>query len=360
MRSASELSPFLDGTRVKMNIVRSDELLTTAAFRGETERVREMLSHGAMSSARSDLKTTALHWAVSMGHVDTARVLVEHGADVDARSADGNSPLHVAAREGDAATAELLIESGANPVLCNSAGATPLDLALEYADDEVELVHLLRTAKRSHEERRLTQGGTAISAAPSPATATLASNSGGSSSKAVMVSSGCGDDEPLPVDGPLRADLPDYAPLPAERKPRMVSGGCGGDDSGGIVLCFSSAGGGGSGGGNSVSSGALGTSSSSSSAGTFSGGEGRSFLPPAPPPVPLPPPAAPAVAGGLVAAFDALGLVNSGATGSMSTTSVADLNQLDEDESPRMPPAVKTAADIDGARLASLASAMGF
>ena len=340
-----------------MNIVRSDELLTTAAFRGETERVREMLSHGAMSSARSDLKTTALHWAVSMGHVDTARVLVEHGADVDARSADGNSPLHVAAREGDAATAELLIESGANPVLCNSAGATPLDLALEYADDEVELVHLLRTAKRSHEERRLTQGGTAISAAPSPATATLASNSGGSSSKAVMVSSGCGDDEPLPVDGPLRADLPDYAPLPAERKPRMVSGGCGGDDSGGIVLCFSSAGGGGSGGGNSVSSG---TSSSSSSAGTFSGGEGRSFLPPAPPPVPLPPPAGPAVAGGLVAAFDALGLVNSGATGSMSTTSVADLNQLDEDESPRMPPAVKTAADIDGARLASLASAMGF
>ena len=98
----------------------------------------------------------------------------------------------------------------------------------------------------------------------------------------------------------------------------------------------------------------------SSSAGTFSGGEGRSFLPPAPPPVPLPPPAGPAVAGGLVAAFDALGLVNSGATGSMSTTSVADLNQLDEDESPRMPPAVKTAADIDGARLASLASAMGF
>ena len=344
-----------------MNIVRSDELLTTAAFRGETERVREMLSHGAMSSARSELKTTALHWAVSMGHVDTARVLVEHGADVDARSADGNSPLHVTAREGDAATAEFLIESGANPVLCNSAGATPLDLALEYADDEVELVHLLRTAKRSHEERRLTQGGTAISAAPSPATATLASNSGGSSSKAVMVSSGCGDDEPLPVDGPLRADLPDYAPLPADRKPRMVSGGCGGDDSGGIVLCFSSAGGGGSGDGTSVSTGAfLGTSSSSSSAGTFSGGEGRSFLPAAPPPVPLPPPAAPAAAGGLVAAFDALGLVNSGAAGSTSATPVADLDQPDEDDSPRVPPAVKTAADIDGARLASLASAMGF
>ena len=56
------------------DIIRSDELLTTAAFRGEAERVRQMLQHGAVSSARSELKTTALHWAVSMGHVDVAEV----------------------------------------------------------------------------------------------------------------------------------------------------------------------------------------------------------------------------------------------------------------------------------------------
>ena len=56
-------------------MIRADELLTTAAFRGETERVREMLEHGAASSARSEqLYTTALHWAVSMGHQEVSEV----------------------------------------------------------------------------------------------------------------------------------------------------------------------------------------------------------------------------------------------------------------------------------------------
>ena len=44
--------------------VRADHLLTTAAFRGETERVRQMLAHGASASSSSELKGTALHWAV--------------------------------------------------------------------------------------------------------------------------------------------------------------------------------------------------------------------------------------------------------------------------------------------------------
>ena len=54
--------------------VRADHLLTTAAFRGETERVRQMLAHGASASSSSELKGTALHWAVSMGHLEIAEV----------------------------------------------------------------------------------------------------------------------------------------------------------------------------------------------------------------------------------------------------------------------------------------------
>ena len=56
-------------------MIRTDELLTTAAFRGETERVRAMLDHGASASSRSaQTMCTALHWAVSMGHVEVAEV----------------------------------------------------------------------------------------------------------------------------------------------------------------------------------------------------------------------------------------------------------------------------------------------
>ena len=174
--------------------IRTDELLTTAAFRGETERVRQMLAHGAVSSARDQLKTTALHWAVSMGHLEVAELLVEHHADLNARAADGCAPLHVAAREGDAELVTFLLDAGANPSLCNSAGSTALDLALSFADEEVDMIHGLRTALRSHEARLLTSRTKAV--VQSADESVFAS----SDVKPVMVSSGCGPDEPLGPD----------------------------------------------------------------------------------------------------------------------------------------------------------------
>lgn len=54
--------------------IRSDELLATACFRGEVDRVRDMLDHGAATNARGEHMTSAMHWAVSMGHVEVAEV----------------------------------------------------------------------------------------------------------------------------------------------------------------------------------------------------------------------------------------------------------------------------------------------
>ena len=136
-----------------MATIRTDELLTTAAFRGEVERVRAMLAHGASSTARSEQLCTALHWAVSMGHTEVAELLLGAGADTNARAADGSTPLHVAAREGDLAVAELLLAAGASPVICDSAGRDALTLALEFADEEVELAHTLRQARTAYNAR---------------------------------------------------------------------------------------------------------------------------------------------------------------------------------------------------------------
>ena len=236
-----------------MPVIRSDELLTTAAFRGETERVRQMLRHGAASSAPGEHKSTALHWAVSMGHVDIAEVgfaipqyytphavvmnpsltglrerisqlLIEHGANVNAAAANGNAPLHIAAAEGDATMATLLLDTGASPTLCNQSGLTALELA---DDDALDLIHVLRNAQREHEVRsimqhearhRITAGPPTPNFAETNSARYIASGSFVSRSNAAGVSAGCGGDEPLPPDGPLRADMPDDPELPVETK----------------------------------------------------------------------------------------------------------------------------------------------
>ena len=159
-----------NGTRHEIlampTVVRADELLTTAAFRGEVERVRDMLDHGAATNARDGkTMTTALHWAVSMGHLEVAELLLQRGAEVDARATDGSTPLHAAAREGDDETAEFLLDHGANPSICTAQGKTALDLALDFADEEVELVDRLRTAQALHDQRLLTQRKEAAAAA---------------------------------------------------------------------------------------------------------------------------------------------------------------------------------------------------
>ena len=188
-------------------MIRTDELLTTACFRGELERVREMLDHGAATSARCERLTTALHWAASMGHLDVCELLVERGGDVNARSVTGESPLHIAAREGNLASAEFLLGAGANPRLCSSTGRTALELALEFADDEVELIHLLRSAQAQHDARALR----AKSEADAPARRKVQivwesdlqaqSNgqppSSGDGAASGTVDSACGSDEPL-------------------------------------------------------------------------------------------------------------------------------------------------------------------
>ncbi|KAL1515898.1 hypothetical protein AB1Y20_002512 [Prymnesium parvum] len=126
--------------------VRTDELLVTAASRGDYARVKEFLDHGALSTARNHNLLTALHWTVTLGHLDIAVLLVERGANVNAKAADGNTPLHMAAREGDAELADFLLGVGADPALLNGQNQTALEVAELWAEEELELLHTLRAA----------------------------------------------------------------------------------------------------------------------------------------------------------------------------------------------------------------------
>ena len=60
-------------------VVRADEIFTTTVFEGRTERVREMLEHGAAVNARGQFGTTPLHWASNEGHLAIVALLIDQG-----------------------------------------------------------------------------------------------------------------------------------------------------------------------------------------------------------------------------------------------------------------------------------------
>eukprot|EP00964_Phaeocystis_antarctica_P137039 scaffold101519_cov60-Phaeocystis_antarctica.AAC.8 len=135
--------------------IRQDDLLVQAASRGELEKVRAMLDHGAVVKGNNKM-LTALHWAVTMGHRDVVALLIERGANVEAKAADGHTPLHMAAREGDAQMVQCLLEARANPNSTNNASQTAVDLALAFAEDEPEVAQVLLAAGALRSRQLLT------------------------------------------------------------------------------------------------------------------------------------------------------------------------------------------------------------
>ena len=149
MRAPSSNSKFDVGAvalvTMASSAIRQDDLLVQAASRGELEKVRAMLDHGAVVKGNNKM-LTALHWAVTMGHRDVVALLIERGANVEAKAADGHTPLHMAAREGDAQMVQCLLEARANPNSTNNASQTAVDLALAFAEDEPEVAQVLLAA----------------------------------------------------------------------------------------------------------------------------------------------------------------------------------------------------------------------
>jgi hypothetical protein len=94
--------------------------LATAAYKGQTDIVKDILDKGADVNERSgcgfgwEPSGSALACAAYEGHIEVVKVLVGRGANVNARSNDGWTPLLSAAKGGYPDIAKLLIESGAD------------------------------------------------------------------------------------------------------------------------------------------------------------------------------------------------------------------------------------------------------
>lgn len=95
------------------NNEKSAELLV-AAYRGEAEKIPELLRQGADIDAADNLGFTGLVHAAENGHPKAVRVLLEHGADVNAGAEMGYTAVVVAAEGGHLDIIRLLLEYGAN------------------------------------------------------------------------------------------------------------------------------------------------------------------------------------------------------------------------------------------------------
>ncbi|XP_078527413.1 cyclin-dependent kinase 4 inhibitor C [Lissotriton helveticus] len=143
--------------------------LSSAAARGDLQRVRGLLQDGASADARNRFNRTALqvmklgvpeiaeillhsgadpnlmdptgfvvlHDAAREGFADTVRTLLLFGADAKARDREGNLPLHLAAMEGHLEVVACLLEHTDSTLTQNGQGHTAYDLARAHKREGV-------------------------------------------------------------------------------------------------------------------------------------------------------------------------------------------------------------------------------
>jgi len=106
-----------------------------AAYRGEANTLRVMLSRGASINAMGAYGQYPLHYAVAGSSLQCVELLLENAASVNVQDAKGDTPLHVAARSGDIELIRILCRHRGDRSARNYAGKTPRAIARRYGDE---------------------------------------------------------------------------------------------------------------------------------------------------------------------------------------------------------------------------------
>ena len=90
-----------------------DPELFGAIWRGQVDKVKDLITGGADVNVRDEDGAPFLYEAIWRGQLDVVKVLVAAGADVNARTRNGRSLLNVANRERNSEIWDLLVHAGA-------------------------------------------------------------------------------------------------------------------------------------------------------------------------------------------------------------------------------------------------------
>lgn len=95
--------------------------LMLATQKKHKDIIEFLLSHNADVNAKLNHGFTALFYPCMFGGADIAKILIDSGADVNAKE-DGNTPLMWASFRGHDDIVELLLDKGADPDITDNTG----------------------------------------------------------------------------------------------------------------------------------------------------------------------------------------------------------------------------------------------
>lgn len=98
------------------------ERMLEAAFNGNTDVIKSLLTKGVPVSVTDVDGNTPLHLAVRHGCVDTIQTLIHSKADVNARNKRGRTPLMVAVDLRVSDAVRILLDAGADPAIEDEHG----------------------------------------------------------------------------------------------------------------------------------------------------------------------------------------------------------------------------------------------
>lgn len=118
--------------RIKKNS-KGETLLHVAVIKGDTEKVKNLLSDGVDVNLKDYAGWTPLHEACNHGHDKIAELLLDNGALINIPGSENDTPLHDAVMNGRVKCVQLLVSRGASLTLRNVHGL----MAKDYAYTEV-------------------------------------------------------------------------------------------------------------------------------------------------------------------------------------------------------------------------------
>ena len=122
--------------------------LLDAAFKGETEKVIQLLNEGVNIDAGASDEGTPLMYAALKGHVDVVKALISKGAKPNARNNNRCTALMEAAYGGYADVVKILLKAGADPNAIAKDGTTALKWAKSEGHGDVVVILKNAGAKR--------------------------------------------------------------------------------------------------------------------------------------------------------------------------------------------------------------------